>query len=68
MTIMMIEPPIDTLIKKVGNPYQLAVIVSKRALYLEKVMPKEVRQGSIEVEKAIDDVYEDKIKFSNNEN
>ena len=33
---MMIEPPIDVLIKRIGNPYKVAVIVSKRALYLEK--------------------------------
>ncbi len=60
---MMIEPPIDALVKKVGNPYKLAVLVSKRALHLEKVMPKEERQGSIEVEKAVNDVYADKVKL-----
>ncbi len=65
---MMIEPPIDVLIKRIGNPYKVAVIVSKRALYLEKTMPKEERQGSIEVEKAINELYEGKIKLSNNEN
>ena len=65
---MMIEPHIDVLIKRIGNPYKVAVIVSKRALYLEKTMPKEERQGSIEVEKAINELYEGKIKLSNNEN
>ena len=28
---MLLEPPIDVLVKKVGNPYKLAVLVSKRA-------------------------------------
>ena len=41
---MLLEPPIDTLIKKVGNPYKLAVLVSKRAKYLQKTEPEEVRE------------------------
>ena len=38
---MMIEPPIDELVKKVGNPYALAVMAGKRARHLQTILSEE---------------------------
>lgn len=58
---MLLEPPIDNLIKKVGNPYKLAVLVSKRAKYLQKTEPEEVREATKETTQAINEVNDGKI-------
>lgn len=48
---MMIEPPIDELIKKTnGNKYKLCCVVAKRAKELEIRMPNEIEASD---EKAI---------------
>lgn len=39
---MMIEPPIDTLVEKVGNRYILCNLVSKRAKNIESVKGSEL--------------------------
>ena len=58
---MLLEPPIDTLVKKVGNPYKLAVLVSKRARYLQKTEPEEVREQTKETTQAVEEVYTGRI-------
>ena len=42
---MLLEPPIDALVKKVGNPYKLAVIVSKRAKKLQQTLTRKGRSS-----------------------
>ncbi len=58
---MLLEPPIDTLVKKVGNPYKLAVIVSKRAKLLQQTLTTQEKEESPEVTRAVKDVYTGKI-------
>ena len=43
---MMIEPPIDELVKRTGgNKYKLSVIMAKRAKELEKRIPAEIEKS-----------------------
>lgn len=58
---MLLEPPIDKLVKKMGSPYKLAVIVGKRAKYLQQALSEEEKEIKKEVSRAVDEVYEDKI-------
>ena len=58
---MLLEPPIDTLVKKVGNPYKLAVLVSKRAKQIQKTEPEEVREKTRETTQAVNEVYNGRI-------
>lgn len=58
---MLLEPPIDKLVKKVGNPYKLAVLVSKRAKILQQSLTEEEKEEKTEVTRAVEDVYNDKI-------
>ena len=58
---MLLEPPISELLKKVNNVYRLAVIVGKRAKYLQTVLTDEEREIKKEVTRAIDEVYSGKI-------
>lgn len=58
---MLLEPPIDALVKKVGNPYKLAVIVSKRAKLLQTTLTETEKEEIPEVTRAVNDVYTDKI-------
>ena len=58
---MLLDPPIDSLIKKVGNPYKLTVIVSKRAKFLQQSLTKEEKEQQKEVSRAVDEVYNNKI-------
>jgi DNA-directed RNA polymerase omega subunit len=58
---MLLEPPIDTLVKKVGNPYKLAVIVSKRAKLLQQTLTTEEKEESPEVTRAVDEVNDGTI-------
>lgn len=51
---MMIEPPIDELVKKVdGNKYLLACLIAKRAKYLALTIPDEIEANSNEKEISI---------------
>lgn len=58
---MLLEPPIDALIKKVGNPYKLAVIVSKRAKLLQQSLTEKEKEDCPEVTRAVNEVYTGKI-------
>ena len=58
---MLLEPPIDQLVAKVGNPYKLAVIVSKRAKTLQQTLTEKEREDIPEVPRAVDEVYTGKI-------
>ncbi len=58
---MMLEPPIDDLVKKVGNPYVLAVMAGKRARFLQTVLSEEERVKESETSRAIDEINEGKI-------
>lgn len=53
---MLLEPPIDELVEKMGNPYKLAVIVGKRAKYLSETLTEEQKEECPEVTRAVDEV------------
>ncbi len=58
---MLLEPPIDTLVKKVGNPYKLAVIVSKRAKLLSQSLTEKEKEEVPEVTRAVNEVFSGEI-------
>ena len=60
---MMIEPPIDELVKRTGgNKYKLSVIMAKRAKELEKRIPAEIEKGDKKaISLAADEIYSGKI-------
>ena len=58
---MLLEPPIDKLVKKVGNPYKLAVLVGKRAKYLQRTLTEKEKEQQKEVSRAVNEVYEGKV-------
>ncbi len=58
---MLLEPPINELIHIAGNPYKLAVLVGKRATYLDKELTEEEKEQVTPVTRAVDEVYEGKI-------
>ncbi len=58
---MLLEPPIDALVKKVGNPYKLAVVVSKRAKLLQQTLTVEQKEESPEVSRAVKEVFDGEI-------
>ncbi len=58
---MLLEPPIDALVKKVGNPYKLAVLVSKRAKLLKQTLTEKEKEECPEVTRAVNEVYTGKI-------
>lgn len=58
---MLLDPPIDKLISKAGGPYKLAVLVGKRAKYLQQTLTEEEKEQKKEVSRAIEEVYNDKI-------
>lgn len=58
---MLLEPPIDELVKKIGNPYVLAVMAGKRARHLQTVLSEEELIKIPEVTRAIDEINEGKI-------
>lgn len=64
---MMIEPPIDELVKKMkGNKYKLSIIMAKRAKELVKRIPAELEKSDKkEISLAADEIYEGKIISSN---
>jgi len=53
---MLLEPPIDELVEKVGNPYKLAVVVGKRAKFLNETLTEEEKEAIPEVTRAVDEV------------
>ena len=53
---MLLEPPIDELVEKVGNPYKLAVVVGKRAKFLSETLTEEQKEERPEVTRAVDEV------------
>ncbi len=58
---MMLEPPINDLIHIAGNQYKLAVMVGKRANFLDKELSEEEKEKKAPVTRAVDEVYEGKI-------
>lgn len=58
---MLLEPPIDELVNKMGNPYKLAVVVGKRAKYLSEVLSEEEKEVKPEVTRAVDEVNDGTI-------
>lgn len=58
---MLLEPPVEKLIKKMGSPYKLAVIVGKRAKYLQQALSEEEKEEKKEVSRAVDEVFNDLI-------
>lgn len=65
---MLLEPSIDALVKTVGNPYKLAVLVGKRAKYYNEVLSEEEKEAVTEVTRAVNEVYEKKIIIEGQEN
>ena len=53
---MLLEPPIDELVEKMGNPYKLAVIVGKRAKFLNETLTEEQKEEKPEVTRAVEEV------------
>lgn len=58
---MMLEPPIDNLTKKIGNPYKLAVLVGKRAKFLQRKLTEEELTEKPEVTRAIEEVAKGEV-------
>ena len=59
---MMIYPPVDKLIDKVGNRYKLVCIVAKRAKEIQKNLPEMLNNSELkEISVAAADLYNDKI-------
>lgn len=65
---MLLEPPIDELVEKVGNPYKLAVVVGKRAKYLNETLTEEEKEAIPEVTRAVDEVENETIVASEQHN
>lgn len=65
---MLLEPPIDELVNKVGNPYKLAVVVGKRAKYLNETLSEEEKELKPEVTRAVDEVEDGVIVSSEEQN
>lgn len=64
---MLLEPPIDELVNKVGNPYKLAVVVGKRAKYLNETLTEEEKEAKPEVTRAVDEVEDGTIVATDSE-
>ena len=55
---MLLEPPIDELVNKMGNPFRLAVVVGKRAKHLSEVLTEEEKEAKPEVTRAVSEVHD----------
>ena len=64
---MLLEPPIDELVEKMGNPYKLAVVVGKRAKFLSETLTDEEKEAIPEVTRAVDEVDDGTIVIDNAE-
>ena len=53
---MLLEPPIDELVGKMGNPFKRAVIVGKRAKFLSETLTEEQKEEKPEVTRAVEEV------------
>lgn len=62
---MLLEPPIDKLVEKMGNPYKLAVIVGKRAKFLNETLTEEQKEEKPEVTRAVEEVDNGTIVIAN---
>ena len=58
---MLLEPPIDQLVSKVGNPYKVAVLVGKRAKFLQRSLSTEALEEKTEVTRAVDEVFNGEV-------
>lgn len=58
---MLLEPPIDQLVSKVGNPYKVAVLVGKRAKFLQRNLSTEELEEKPEVTRAVDEVFNGEV-------
>ncbi len=67
---MMIEPPIDELVKKIGgNKYKLCCVMAKRAKELEKRIPAEIEKSDKKaISLAADEIYNGEIISSDSVN
>ena len=64
---MLLEPPIDELVEKAaGNPYKLAVLVSKRAKQLDKDLTDEENEKKEVVTRAVNEFYDGAIVEKDN--
>ncbi len=62
---MLIDPPIDKLISKVGCKYALVCLVAQRARYLEDKKADLLEQcNANSISYASKEVYEDKVKLA----
>ncbi len=65
---MLLEPPIDELVEKVGNPYRLAVVVGKRAKFLNETLTEAEKEEIPEVTRAVDEVNDGTIVADDDSN
>ena len=65
---MLVEPPIDELVEKMGNPYKLAVIVGKRAKFLNETLTEEQKEEIPEVTRAVEEVEDGTIVIDDDTN
>ncbi len=63
---MLLEPPIDELVEKAGNPYKLAVLVGKRAKQLDKDLTDEEKEKEEVVTRAVNEFYDGEIVEKDN--
>lgn len=63
---MLLEPPIDELVEKAGNPYKLAVLVGKRAKQLDKDLTDEEKEKEEVVTRAVNEFYAGEIVENEN--
>ena len=58
---MLLEPPINELVNKAGNPYKLAVLVGKRANHLDKELTEQQKEERRPVTRAVDEFYDGRV-------
>lgn len=63
---MLLEPPIDELVDKAGNPYKLAVMVGKRAKQLDNDLTDEQKEEKQVVTRAVNEFYAGEIVEKDN--
>lgn len=63
---MLLEPPIDELVEKAGNPYKLAVMVGKRAKQLDNDLNDEEKEKEEVVTRAVNEFYSGEIVEKDN--
>lgn len=62
---MLIDPPIDKLVQKVGCKYELAILVAERARFLEDKKPDLLEaSGENSITYASKEVYEGKVRLA----